>query len=59
MARVYGLRRTLTPSSWEGKCFSPGGDYVVTVKNRIRVNYGKGRLKGLADYAILVALILA
>jgi hypothetical protein len=51
IARFYGIARTLTPSSWQGKCFSevtsprpidapstylPG----TKVTNRIKVNYG-------------------
>ena len=56
IARFYGIARTLTPSSWRGKCFSE--DRVATdassgtsVRNRIKVNYGPfvNRLLGLEE----------
>ena len=56
IARFYGIARTLTPSSWRGKCFSE--DRVATdassgtsVRNRIKVNYGPfvNRLLGLDE----------
>ena len=56
IARFYGIARTLTPSSWRGKCFSE--ERVVTnatsgtsVRNRIKVNYGAfvNRLLGLEE----------
>ena len=52
IARVYGVTRTLTPSSWRGKCFQDALAPVVVrnnatndrrglvVTNRIKVNYG-------------------
>tara|TARA_B110000977_G_scaffold17746_1_gene21488 strand:+ start:2746 stop:3666 length:921 start_codon:yes stop_codon:yes gene_type:complete len=62
IARYYGIARTLTPSSWQGKCFSedtspvpenPGPDYKpgTKVTNRIKVNYGAflNRLLGLDE----------
>ena len=46
IARFYGIARTLTPSSWRGKCFSESrvesdaGSIGTKVTNRIKVNYG-------------------
>ena len=56
IARFYGIARTLTPSSWRGKCFSE--ERVASnaaagnvVRNRIKVNYGPfvNRLLGLEE----------
>lgn len=62
IARYYGIARTLTPSSWQGKCFSqdaspvpanPPNSYLpgTKVTNRIKVNYGVfiNRLLGLDE----------
>lgn len=56
IARFYGIARTLTPSSWRGKCFSEErvespGSIGTKVTNRIKVNYGSfvNRLLGLDE----------
>ena len=56
IARFYGIARTLTPSSWRGKCFSEervasNAAAGVVVRNRIKVNYGPfvNRLLGLEE----------